>query len=1184
MNVTVPVYQRRRGAFFHWTTVGLGEHTERRVGVNAHKVEQQLVEAIRTKVERVSPRELVAFALKRGTRLARVRIELTLRGEGGRRKVSGLCPIVLEPHFIGEGRELVIGYHPERPFEWFPVRGDDDLAEQATSYLQKVWSAVSEDLVELLFTDGKDTLKLVSFSARPKSLLDELPEKQKGVWDDLRADPLRGEKQKSHGFKVLPTLATDLTARLAGDGSARAAIGMPRSPYREQLQMLLAGKQKQPVIVVGAHGVGKSTVLAQWVADLLVAEDFDSHKNLDKVHHVVQLGGKRIIAGMSYVGDWEKRCVELADDLTGKKRIAWIDDLHLFGQIGRARDSDRCLADFFRGPLARGEIVLVGECTEEQLRRLEEDAPAFAALFTRVFVGPTTPAETMRILVHEARELEIARDVEIEPSAFRTILELGPALTPGQALPGLALDLLRALAREFEGKPDESNEIGVDQVIAHLSSRTGLPWILLANEKPLLRDELLGDLSGRVLGQDVAVNAAADLVMRIKAGLVDPKRPYGVYLFTGPTGTGKTELAKTLAEYLYGGASRLVRFDMSEYGTPDAAGRLIGDAWTPEGALTRAAQEQPFCVVLLDEIEKAHPSVLNLLLQLFDEGRLTDARGETASFTQAVIVMTSNLGAKPQNPLGFGAGFDAVMQDVARAVREFFPPELFNRIDRIVPFRPLDATVAIEVAQKELSKLLARRGLVDRNVFASSSRSVVERVAREAFEQRDGARSLKRFLEDRIAGRLAEEISASPGASMQLVRIEDAGDGEPFVITREPLVEATPLTEASFALEPLLELPLPELLNELARAIAPLGEDGTLTPTLSRISEEIRFHLGEHNRGLRDHGELLYNLDHMRHSLDAFRDRASRVLTTSREVREEGYEDLELARFAWDTVDIGTGPSHTRWRYRVLSRSAFTRGVAAATRHEALACIAEAHFLKRSLFRAHDPSRHAVVLELARLGEVRGQSRLVTSEGGDKGRGGFLSLLARAYAARRGELDDFATVRDGVAIGGAGGPLEVSDSNVFALKLVGLCVRDVFELEEGTHVVEPLSGPPELVRVRIVDGAPPLEVVSTLLAARQERERARAIASERPSPDALTPMVRRVRLGASSRAGKPAPFGVEDFRMSFVDTVYARSVAEALEPLWLLQLSRVDDEKDAERRKTETTEKTEQTETKGGDS
>ncbi|MDF2692533.1 MAG: ATP-dependent Clp protease, ATP-binding subunit, two ATP-binding domain, partial [Labilithrix sp.] len=614
---TVPVYQRRFGGTYELTTLGLGIATQTRSAQGLPKAEEQLRAALRSAVQGTRPVELDRFELKRGTRLERVRIEVNLK-DAKRRKVSGLCPIIVEPRHAGDGRTLLVCYHPARQAEWFPAPRLEPLADAAAAYFGQAWAKLEDTEIAALWSNAKDSLSVLSFNAREKTLLEELPANAKGVWDDLEIDPAQAERKKRDGLKVLPRLGSDLTV-VASAASDAPSHGLPRSPYREQLDVLVSGKRKQSVIVVGPPGCGKSTILRQLVADLLVTDGYSAHKNLDQVTHVWRVLGKQLIAGMSRVGQWEQRCVELLDDVRGRKVVLLVPDLHLFGRIGRARDSDRALSDFFRGPVARGEVVMIGECTPEQLRRLEEDDPAFASSFVRTFIEPASRTETFRMMLARARDIEVATpEITIAPLAFDAILQLSEGLFPAQALPGKAVDLLVRLCSAEPGTSGAPQRVGPSEIVGRLADDTGLPWILLATEKPLEVHEVETVLAERVMGQPEAVREAADLVMRIRSGLTDARRPYGVYLFTGPTGTGKTELAKALADYLYGSSSRLLRFDMSELSGPDAVARLIGDAWNPEGTLTSAAIAEPFSVVLLDEIEKAHPAVLNLLLQLFD--------------------------------------------------------------------------------------------------------------------------------------------------------------------------------------------------------------------------------------------------------------------------------------------------------------------------------------------------------------------------------------------------------------------------------------------------------------------------------------------------------------------------------------------------------------------------------------
>jgi ATP-dependent Clp protease ATP-binding subunit ClpA/ATP-dependent Clp protease ATP-binding subunit ClpC len=1085
-------------------------------------------------------------------KLERVRLELTLGKTGERRKVSGLYPVVIEPRWASESRRVRIAYHPSRQGEPLVLQDELALDEQLKLHFARAWAELDGDELGALLCRGKERLGVLSFSCDPRSVFEDLP-KRPDARDE--GDPAQIRPKKPQGLKVLPRLGVNLSRRVAqGD----LPLGMPRSPYREQLQLLLGAGRGQPVLIVGPPGSGKSTIIHQAVADLLEADGYATHRNPDRVRQAWQLSGRRLIAGMSHLGDWEKRCVEVLEDARARPVILVIDDLHHFGRIGRSRESERSLADFFRGPLARRELVIVGECTPEQLRALEEDAPSFASLFVPLHLRPASSAETMRLMVREMRELEPLHHVEIDPHALRTVLELGASLLSGQALPGKAMELLQELCRGLPGTAEAPTQIGSKDVYQLLSRKTGVPELLIHGEERLDSTLLEEELGRQVSGQAEAVKVAADLVARIKAGLVDPRRPYGVYLFTGPTGTGKTELAKCIAEYLYGSASRLLRFDMSELSGPDAPARLIGHRYRPEGLLTQRVSEQPFSLVLLDEIEKAHPSVLSLLLQLFEDGRLTDAAGKTAHFNHTVVIMTSNLGARPRAAVGFGEAPEAVLSDIAKAVRAFFPPELFNRLDRIVPFRPLSREVAEKVARKELDKLCRRRGLLERSIFVQVGAGVTERVAQVAFVAEDGARSVKRFLDDHIGSLLTEAIAGGASAAMQILRLFVQGEG--FALQREALDEQSPI-EARWALAPLLDRPLgslKELLLPLLGFLASIEQGDAL----AHLSERIREHLGRHNAGEEAQAEPVYTLDAMRAAMRAFRERVEAL--QRREEEDDLHDALEMHRFGWTSV---VGPHYVSARIRLFHPSQQPVPLRRPARQELLECLAEGYFLRRALRRVDEPGQHAVMIELLRMGQL--------DEGGrfEKERAGLLEALARAYAAVQGEVESWAGRNAfwaaGKSEGGAGMAfldrfLEAGGVARLVLRIVGLSVLDFFALEQGSQVWTSLARGPEVVRVRVwsarADDTP-----ARVIEAEEEKQRrfdeAARLGGETPAnPAALLPVVRKIRFDPPRRAGATAPLEIEDYGMGYAEMVEVRSVAEALEPIWLLRMSREDAE------------------------
>ena len=1112
MNLTVNVYHRLDGQRVTWTTLGLGRLNVTRSGPNVAKVEQAVLDGVKQGLADADPRVFHTLEPARGPELLGLALVLTLLGGGKRRVKTGRFPVIVEPRAAGEAT-LSLAYHPARPDEWFPVDPSTPLEAQASAWFARCWAELPDDELSGLAASRKDALRVIAFSVGTRTLLDQLKARKKDVWDDLVLDPFKDAKAP-RPEPVLREVGVDDTQAAAG---GRLPGGRPRSPWREELQRQLGRERPVPVVVIGPPGVGKTTLVNQWVHDQLAADGYPSHRNLDRVRHVWTVTGRRLIAGMSYLGDWEQRASDLLAQARPDEVVLRVPDLHTWARLGQARDSDRNLAEFFRLPLAGGELAIVGESTPEQWQRLADEAPSFAALFTPVRLSPTSPGETLALLFHEARRQEQQQPVRFQPQAFRTALDLGAALFPAAAHPGKVTELVPELARRFAppAKPDaagrakaEPAEIGPAEVITLLSEKTGLPAPLLSPREPLDPQELEDAFAGQVIGQPAAVRAMVDLVLRIRAGLTDPFRPYTVDLLSGPTGTGKTEMARCLAEHLYGDRRRLVRFDMGELGGPDAVPRLIGHRHEPRGRLTGAAREQPFCVVLLDEIEKAHPSVFPLLLQLFDEGRLTDAAGDVADFTHAAILMTSNLGASAGGSLGFGDDTARGDHRVRKAIRDFFAPELWNRIDRVVVFSPLSEETARAIAGKELAALVSRWGVAERNVSVSCSERPLDRVVEKGFDPRYGARTVKRWLEDNVGSLLVEALTAAPPATLRLFHLYERDGG--LHLRVEALTEAEPVT-GTLEIEPLLRLGVAELRGHLPLAMDTV--DALIAEDAPRLSEEISERLARHNLGDAEHGDALFHLEMLRQGLTGVRRRLGWLLA-----------------------------GH------------------AATRLEILSALAELFFFRRAISRVHDPAQHALLMTVARIGLGRPAGPFPPPGPG------LLDALAGAVArSRRVRVESVAARLPGGRVIDRSRPARAHlddllrrGPDLVALELTGLCALDCFGGEAGCHVWKSPARGTEVVRVDVApaSGSAREAILRHVEGVRRFRE-ALDRGEELPeNPEGLRPAVRELRFDPPSAPGARERLDVEDYGLGWAETIQAGSLGDVLPRLFMLRASR----------------------------
>ncbi len=545
----------------------------------------------------------------------------------------------------------------------------------------------------------------------------------------------------------------------------------------ENLADALVGNAASSVLLVGKAGVGKTALVHELVRRRgrfgLGATPFWS------------TSGARLVAGMTGYGMWQERCDALWQEAEKTNAIVHFGNLVELVDTGKSEHNTQGLASFFRQRFARRQALAILECTPEQLSVVEREDPGTLKVFRQLVVEEPSPEASRKILKRFAERFR--HDTAVTKRKTKQRLESQQTTPP---IIDSALEVLDRLHRRFAGysaypsRPlrflrallqSHATEIGEKEVINAFTAETGLPLFLLNDHVVFDTDETLKWFEERVIGQSAAVSLIVELLATVKAGLTRPRRPIASLLFAGPTGVGKTEMAKSLARFFFGDENRMARFDMSEYADALAVTHLVGGVTGNEGTLTARIREQPFSVVLFDEFEKAHHSFFDLLLQTLGDGRLTDGRGRVADFTNSIVVMTSNLGAeKFRRPrAGFDVGVEddkqrlsnsdrAAQKHFTRAVQDFLRPEIFNRIDHIVPFTPLDRETVERIAERELKLVAQRDGLLRRGVTLRTAPQALELLARRGYDAHYGARPLKRLIERELLLPLAVELNTRP--------------------------------------------------------------------------------------------------------------------------------------------------------------------------------------------------------------------------------------------------------------------------------------------------------------------------------------------------------------------------------------------------------------------------------------
>ena len=646
--------------------------------------------------------------------------------------------------------------------------------------------------------------------------------------DKSRANSTEDIKQKKGkgDTPVINTYGVDITKR-AEEGLLDPVVG--RETVIMRIAQILCRRKKNNPVLIGEPGVGKSAVV-EGLATRIVQRAVP-HTLIDK--RIISLDMSALVAGTQYRGQFEERLRRLIQELREHKEfILFVDEIHTIVGAGGAPGSLDA-ANMLKPALARGEVQCIGATTQDEYRKSIEKDGALERRFQKILVEPTSPAETLEILHKVVARYEEHHSVKYQPEAIEACVRLTTQYITNRALPDKALDALdeagsrkrlthvsvptevkeleaeiamlkghkaeaakkqdyelaarlRDSVAQLQEQLDKRNrewintlkhncpEVTEEDVANVVSMMSGVPVTRVAQSENERLRGMAAALKSKVIAQDKAIDQLTRAITRNRVGLGGGDRPIGTFMFVGSTGVGKTHLVRTLAEWMFGSADALIRVDMSEYGEKHTTSRLVGAppgyvGYDEGGQLTEKVRRHPYSVILLDEIEKAHPDVFNTLLQVMDEGRMTDGNGTTVDFRNTVIIMTSNSGSRQISEFGAGIGFgtsadsaNAQAESIVRkALSRQFAPEFLGRLDDIIMFHTLDEKDALEIVRLEVGKLAARLQ-ENRQIDIHLTDAVYDFLVKKGFEPKSGARSVKRAIREHLEDALCDMLLDNP--------------------------------------------------------------------------------------------------------------------------------------------------------------------------------------------------------------------------------------------------------------------------------------------------------------------------------------------------------------------------------------------------------------------------------------
>ncbi len=556
-----------------------------------------------------------------------------------------------------------------------------------------------------------------------------------------------------------------------------------------QLAEILKGNYTKNVLLVGKSGVGKTS---------LVWELISQRKKYKIKQSVWETTASTLIKELTGDIGWQENLTMLCKELHRRGDILFVRNLLELFEVGQYQGNSISMADFLRDFLSQGQITLISECSEEEYARIEARSPSYMSNFQIIQLNePKEAAELERIILQKVQSIAAHQNIEIETEAIKETIRLNKRYTPYSGFPGKPIRFLesiligsKALQKSLQ-KEAISYQLNRSAVIQSFCEETGMPPFMVDPQIAMNLEEVKGFFLKNVFGQNHAIDVLTNILAAVKTALLRQGKPIASMLFVGPTGVGKTEMAKVLAQFMFGHRNKMIRFDMSEYSTPYAVSRLTGSSYFSDGLLTSAIRREPFCVLLFDELEKAHPLFNDLLLQILGEGRLTDSQGKIVNFCSTIIIMTSNIGAKKAQNNSIAWVEDKDNQKVAdhfsNEVRKFFRPEIYNRIDQIVPFYALGESVVKFVVQREIDLLQKREGLLHRNIDFYLSDNLINFLCQKGYNPKYGARALQRSLREQLIIPLAYRLNQYEYEDKLVINIDVKDQKLSINIVADPL-------------------------------------------------------------------------------------------------------------------------------------------------------------------------------------------------------------------------------------------------------------------------------------------------------------------------------------------------------------------------------------------------------------